>query len=155
MVIILIFIVATLINVILGTARSILTIKASRNVACIINAISFTFYAGVVKMITSQEMWLVLLVTFICNLIGVQIALIIIEKFTKDKLWKIEVTVLYDYQWQIRDIIEFKRIPYTYTILDDYVVFNFYSQSQKESLEIKKLLKGYDAKYFVTESKNL
>ena len=63
-----------LVNVVLSTMRSILTVKASKHVAAIMNAISYTFYSAVVKLITSQDMYVVCAVTFVTNIIGVYIA---------------------------------------------------------------------------------
>jgi hypothetical protein len=63
-----------LINVILSTIRSIVTVKASKHTAAFINAISYTFYNGIVKLLTGQEMWVILSTTFITNIIGIRIA---------------------------------------------------------------------------------
>lgn len=152
-----IFIFLNLINVILGTLRSILTIKASKNVASLINAISFTFYAGVIKMIAGQEMWLVLLTTFIANIVGVQIAFYLVKKFSKDKLWKIEVTIPIIQENRMFNDCRKYGLVYNRSYIgdEDYCNFNFYCSTQEESLQVKKILKDYQAKYFVTESKNL
>ena len=44
-----IFFICSLINVMLSTLKTILTVKASKGVATIINAITYGFYAIVVK----------------------------------------------------------------------------------------------------------
>ena len=68
-----------LVNVILSTIRSIVTVRASRHTAAIINAISYTFYNGIVKLLTAQDMSVILATTFITNIIGVYTANFILD----------------------------------------------------------------------------
>jgi len=147
-----IFIVAQLINVVLGTMRSVLTIRSSQNVAAIINAVSFTFYAGVVKMITGQEMWLVLVVTFITNIIGVYVAMWIVKKFSKDKIWKITITTEFeDVKDWICEGLEKYNLGYSSIEIESGYVIDAYSYTQNESLLIKEVISKHKVKYFVTE----
>ena len=78
------FFVLQLINVIMSTTRSILTIKASPRTACIVNAVSYTFYNAIVKLITAQSIAVVVTVTFITNIIGVYLARTWLNKMEKD-----------------------------------------------------------------------
>ena len=79
------FFLLQLINVILSTMRSILTINAKPSVAAIFNAISYTFYNVIVKLITSQDMAIIMTVTFLTNLLGVYIAKFVLNKLSKDR----------------------------------------------------------------------
>lgn len=88
---IIIFFIITLVNVILSTVKSILTVKASREVAALINAIAYGFYAVVVKQMATVSTSTVVIATVVCNLIGVYFSMWLLEKFKKDVLWKITV----------------------------------------------------------------
>ena len=84
---IVLFFVLNLINVVLGTMRSILTVKSTPFVSMIINTVSYTFYSGIVKLVSGQDMIVVLATTALTNIIGVYIARFILDKAKKDKLW--------------------------------------------------------------------
>ena len=79
------FIIATLINVILSTLKSVITVKGGKVVASIVNAISYGFNTIVIKSISDVELWIAIVVTVAANLVGVYIALTIIKKFEKRK----------------------------------------------------------------------
>ena len=51
--------------------------------------------------------------------------------------------------------LSYGGIPFNYVNIEKYILFNLYCATQEESKKVKKLLDAYDAKYFVTESKNL
>ena len=61
----LIFFLLQFINVVLSTMKTVLTVKANKHVAMLINTVTYTFYSGVVKLMTGQDMFIVLAVTFI------------------------------------------------------------------------------------------
>lgn len=77
---VILFIVFQFINVIISTIKSILTVNGSRMTAAVINAVSYTFYAVVTKMLTEQPFEVVIPVTFLTNLIGVYVAKWILDK---------------------------------------------------------------------------
>ena len=93
MLLIIAFSIATLINVILSTLKSVITIKGGRGIASVVNAISYGFNTIVIKGIAGVDLWVAIVVTVIANLIGVYIGLTIVKKFEKERLWKITVTV--------------------------------------------------------------
>ena len=149
------FFILQFINVVLSTMKTVLTVKANTHVAMLINTITYTFYSGVVKLMTGQDMVVVLAVTFLTNVIGVYIAMFILEKAKKDVLWKIEVTVPRE---EMEDILTDARaidIPFNYVDIEKYVLLNFYSATQEMSADLKEMLKKHNVKYFVIESKNL
>ena len=150
-----IFFIMQFINVILSTMKTVLTVKANVHVASLINTLTYTFYSGVVKLLTDQPMVIVLATTFITNAIGVYLAFYILKKTKKDVLWKIEVTVPKEEMEDVMLDAKALDIPFNYVDIEKYVLFNFYSATQEVSAELKKMLKKHNAKYFVIESKNL
>ncbi len=153
----LIFIILSIINVIMSTIRSIATIKSGKTVASIVNGTYFAFYnIMLIYTVADFPMWEKCVITFVCNVVGVWIVKYIEEKMRKDKLWKVEVTVPNDYVETLLEDCKNRNIKH-YNFIDayQYKVFNFYCATQKDSLNIKKLLENYNVKYFVTESKIL
>lgn len=148
-----IFFLMQFINVVLSTMKTILTVKANKHVAMLINTITYTFYSGVVKLLTEQPMAIVLAVTFLTNMIGVYLALYILEKTRKDVLWKVEVTVQNEVAEELHN--RMTDVPHSYIEVGKNTLFNFYCETQKESAKVKEIVKHYNAKYFVAESKAL
>lgn len=151
---ILVFFICSLVNVMLSTCKTVLTVKAKKGTATFINACTYGFYAIVVKQLASFDLVYTVTITIITNIIGVYASLWIMEKFSKDRLWKIEVTIptyaVSDVDYCLADI------PHSYIRLSDkHTVFNFYCATQKESAKVKEIVNIYNAKYFVAESKNL
>ena len=155
--VLILFAVATAINVILSTVKSILTIKAGKTVAALANAITYGFYTWVIILtnIDGISLWVKMGITAICNFVGVFIVKLIEEKARKDKLWKIECTVPTAQAEQMLADCKYYGLSYNYVDINKWVLFNFYAPTQKDSANIKKLLKSYDVKYFVSESKVL
>ena len=79
------FIISTLINVILSTLKSIITIKGGRGLASVVNAIAYGFNTIVIKGISNVDLWVAVLVTILSNLVGVYIALTISKRFEKSR----------------------------------------------------------------------
>ena len=139
------------INVVLSTMKTVLTVKANKHIAMLINTVTYTFYSGVVKLLTEQDMVVVLAVTFLTNVIGVYIAMFILDKGKKDVLWKIEVTVGNEVAEELHN--RMANIPHSYIPVGKNTLFNFYCETSKESNEVKHIVKEYNAKYFIAESK--
>lgn len=151
---ILIFFFLNLINVILGTMRSILTVKSTPFVAMLINTISYTFYAGIVKLTSGQSMVVVLISTALTNIIGVYLARFILDKFKKDKLWRISATVKENSKnlLSIQNQLETFNIGYNVTpATNGKVIIDIFSETQGQSALIKEILQKTKAKYHVIE----
>ena len=149
------FIILNIINVILQTVKSIVTVKCGKVVASLTNAIAFGLYT-IVTVYTMCELPLMIKagIVALTNLIGVFIVKLIEEKTRKDKLWKVEATVF------SKDIcldLEVKNIAYNCLTTNRHneFIINCYCKTQAESVIVKAILKEYNAKYFVTESKIL
>lgn len=158
---ILIFAIATFVNVTLSTIRSLCTIKGGKMLSAITNAICYGFYPLVI-VLTAQGAVGILLnmaITAIANFICVYLIKLIEEKGRKDKLWKVEATLQsQNIEPQYDDcIIELKEsnIPFNYIDANKYIIVNCYCATQKESTQVKTILDKYHAKYFVSESKTL
>lgn len=148
-----VFFLMQFINVVLSTMKTILTVKANKHIAMLINTLTYTFYSGVVKLLTAQPMIVVLVTTAVTNMLGVYIAMFILEKTKKDVLWKVEVTVPNAVAEELHD--KMCDVPHSYIEVGKNTLFNFYCDTQKESAKVKEIVKEYNAKYFVAESKML
>ena len=158
---IIIFFIITLINVILSTIKSILTVKASRGIASLINAISYGFYAMVVKQMATVSLEIVIISTVICNLIGVNFSMWLLDKFKKDVLWKITVIPQTKFFENIRAELVLNNLGFNeYPIITKYgnqMAFDIFSNNQNESKNVKEILnRNGKMKYHILEiSQNL
>lgn len=154
--ILVIFFILTTINVIFSTIKSIVTIKGNALSASLVSALYYGFYNVVlIYTVADFPLWQKVAVTFICNLVGVFAVKWAEAKARKDKLWKVEVTIPAEQSEQMIEDCKYYELSYNYIDIDKYFLFNFYCPTQKESENVKKLLKSYDAKYFVSEAKTL
>lgn len=148
------FIIATLINVILSTLKSVITVKGGKVVASISNAISYGFNTIVIKSISNVELWIAIVVTIISNLIGVYIALLIVQKFQKERLWKITVTVPTENLKNLKKDLHNADIGFIAyeTSYDKYKVVDIFSNGKAESKVVKELVAKYKVKYTINIS---
>lgn len=152
-----IFIVLNIINVIIQTVKSIATVKCGKMSASIINAVAYGLYTVVtVYMLCELSLGLKALIVALANLVGVYVVKLIEEKGRKDKLWKVEATVLRGYTKSLhRDLIE-AEISHNYLEnVGKYTLFNIFCDNQTQSAKAKEILAKYEAKYFVSETKVL
>lgn len=153
---ILIFFVINLVNVILSTMKSILTIKSTRLIASVINALSYGFYALIIKSMASYEMEVVVIITIIANLIGVYSSMWLLDKFKKDKLWKITVIPQSeDVKGLRQNLINYDLGFNQYPINTKYgqtIAFDIFTSNQKESATLKGVLSLYEnVRYHIAE----
>lgn len=156
---IIIFFIITLINVVLSTAKSILTIKSSRGTAALINAIAYGFYAMVVKQMATVDLKTVVVITVICNLLGVYFSMWLLDKFKSDVLWKItaipEVSKLDNVKTKlVEEGLGFNEYQVN-TKYGNQKALDIFSQTQEDSKRIKQILKdGGKIKYHISEIGN-
>lgn len=152
-----IFILLSVINVIFSTVRSIVTIKGGKFVASIVSGGYFAFYnVMLIYTVMDFPIWQKCLITFVCNVVGVFIVKLVEELLQKDKLWKVEATIVRSYQADVCEMLNKTRVPYNYIEgIGKYTIFNIFCATQKQSAAVREILKTYNAKYFVTESKAL
>lgn len=147
-----IFFICSLINVMLSTLKTILTVKASKGVATIINAITYGFYAIVVKQLASLDLITTVTVTIITNIIGVYVSMWLLERTKKDCLWKISVTTKDN---TLVEKLEKFSISYVMNPVQykkqTYYNIDVFSENQKDSSIIENILKEYKVKYNIIE----
>ena len=150
------FIVLNIINVIMQTIKSIATLKCGKGIASLVNAITFALYTIVtVYMMCELPLGLKAVVVGLCNLVGVWVVKFFEEKATKDKLWKVEITLRPQYLEKVITVLNDLNIPFNYVNINKYYLLNIYCATQKESAMVKQIVDKYNAKYFVSESKIL
>ena len=150
------FIGLNIINVIVQTIKSIATLKCGKTSAAIINAFAYGFYTIVtIYMLCDLPLFWKAGIVALCNLIGVYVVKWGEEKARKDKLWKVEATVPREAAIDLVRKLKVSDLPYNYVDINKYYLFNVYCATQVQSAKIKEILNTYNAKYFVSESKNL
>ena len=155
---IIIFIVFNVLNVVIQTIKSIATIKCGKNMAAIINAIAYGLYTYIVVLTASDEvsLWFKIVVVALANLVGVWVVKLVEEKGRKDKLWKVEATVLRGWTKELHSALVKAEISHNYLEnVGKYTLFNVYCEAQRDSAKAKEVLDRFGAKYFVSESKTL
>lgn len=150
-----IFIGLSIINVVFSTIKSITTIKSSPLVASLISAIYYGYYNVVlIYTVSDFPLWQKVLITALCNFVGVFIVKWIEAKRKKDRLWEVRATIPAEYTDTLHEALSL--VPHNYiTNIGKYTIFNIYCATQKESSAVKATLDLYHAKYFVSESKEL
>ena len=152
-----IFIVLNIFNVIIQTVKSIATVKCGKGAAALINAVAYGLYTIVtVYLLCDLDLWLKAVIVAVCNLIGVYVVKLFEEKARKDKLWKVEATVTPQYVGKVQeDLTEMNISHNCFKTSGEHRIFNIFCSTQKESAIVKEILNKYNAKYFVSETKNL
>lgn len=155
--VIIVFCICSLVNVILSTLKTLIMVNASEKMAILINAVCYGFYMLVVKQLADVDYITAVVVTVLANTVGVWISYRIMDLFKKDRLWKIETTFpkKENFIHNLDVWAKVNKIPYNYIDIDKYIIVNFYSATQKDSIIIKEFIKKFNGKYFVSETKNL
>lgn len=152
-----VFIALSIINVVLSTIRSIVTINGGKWAASLLSGGYFAFY-NIVMLYTVSDfpMWQKCLITFICNVVGVYVVKWGEEKARKDKLWKIEMAIpkavnVYD----VKRRIENCGVSCNYIEVGKWLMFNCYCEKQAQTSAMIAIAKEYNGKISAYESKNL
>ena len=151
------FIILNIVNVVVQTIKSICTIKCDKVVAAIVNAVAYGLYTVVtIYMLCDLPLMWKAFIVAMCNLVGVYVVKLIEEHARKDKLWKVEATVLRGWTKELHAKLVEAEIPHNYLEnVGKYTLFNIFCETQAQSAKAKKILDDYNAKYFVSESKTL
>ncbi len=156
------FIILTILNVISGAIKSIVTIKGGKFSAATINAIAYAINTLAVFYTAAEELNLLpkIIIVAITNFIGVYVVKLVEEKKTKERLWKIECTVTAELSNTIETLLITNKISHkSFEGIDDGVsectVFSIYAKTKEQSKKVKELLKDYRVKYFIVESQIL
>jgi uncharacterized protein YebE (UPF0316 family) len=156
--IIIIFALATLINVLLGTIRSITTIKSNKWIAGLVNALSYGFYTWLVVLTVADfNLWVKVGITALANFIGVWLIKLVEEKARKDKMWKVEMAIPLELSNEVIEKLKGTGnwIPFNYHYLGNWCIFNCYCDTQDQTKFAKNLAKEFNGKISAYESKSL
>ena len=153
-----VFIMLNIVNVVIQTIKSIITVNGGKWSASVVNAVAYGLYTVVVVYMNADGLglfWKALIIG-IANLIGVYVVKLIEEKSRKDRLWEVRATVTPEHIGNVQKDLEKEGISHNcFRTSGEYRVFNIYCPTQKESIKVKEILTKYNAKYFVSESKVL
>ena len=149
---ILIFTLATIVNVSVSTIRSICTIKCGKWLSALTNAICYGFYPLIVMLTAKDTVDIVtnMCITAVANFICVWIIKYVEEKARKDKLWRIDLTVPAEETAFIHR--KLANIPHNFIECGPKTVFNCYCATQAESAEVKTLAVAIGGQYSAFES---
>lgn len=149
-----IFIVASIINVVIQTIKSIATIKCGKMASAIINAIAYGFYTWVVVLtVCDLDLWTKIIVTALTNFVGVYVVKWLEEKARKDRLWLVKMTVpKYNFK-RVQNDLDNANIPYSWIDIDKYVIFDTYCNTQQDTTNAVLICKVAGGKVFATENK--
>jgi hypothetical protein len=154
----LVFVLLNVANVIIQTVKSIATIKCGAWAAATINAVAYGLYTIVVVYMTADGLglfWKAIIIG-IANLVGVYVVKLVEAKKRKDKLWKVEATVLRGHTTALHCALVDAEVSHNYLEnVGKYTLFNVYCETQADSARAKEVLDRFGAKYFVAESKTL
>ena len=148
------FIVLNIVNVIIQTVKSIVTVKCGKVVASVVNALAYGLYT-VVTVYTMCDLPLLTkaLVVAVCNLIGVYVVKLIEEKARKDKLWLVKMTIPHNNAEEVKNALEQTEIPFSYVDIQKYVIFDTYCYTQKDTAKVEEICKANKGKMFATENR--
>ena len=151
------FIAFSMLNVIIQTAKGIITIKGGKFAAASANAVAYGLYTYII-VLTMCDLPMVLkaVITALVNFVGVYFVKWAEEKTEKTKLWKIEISVLAE------NADTFKTALDAFGVSRDdgkpvvkWIKFDTYCYTKEESAFVKKIAHRYNAKCFASASETL
>jgi len=148
------FIVLSIVNVVLNTIKSIVTVNGGKMAAAIINAITFFVYTYVI-IYTNCELPMLTkaIITGVVNFVGVYVVKWIEEKAKKDKLWLVKMTIPKENYFRAKSYLDKENVSYSYIDINKYIVFDTYCYTQEETTKVEKICRLCKGKLFATESK--
>lgn len=146
------FFVAQLINVVLSTLKSVITIKGGKNWAALVNAVAYGFNTVVIKSLADVQMEVAVAITIVTNLVGVYFGLWVVEKLRKDQLWKITVTLPNEQFSDFKNALKQNDISFIdyQTKWEKYNVVDVFSKHKADSRMIKSIFKHFKVKYTIS-----
>ena len=154
---ILIFTLATIVNVTLSTIRSICTIKGGKWVSALSNAVCYGFYPLIVMLTAKGTVDIIInmVITALANFVCVWAIKYIEEKSRKAKLWKVEMAIPRESADLVKKMLISKKIPYNYVEVGSWIMFNCYCNEQKDTSLCVSVAKNLQGKISAYESKSL
>lgn len=150
---ILLFTLATVVNVTLSTIRSLCTIKCGKWMSALTNAVCYGFYPLIVMLTAKDTVSIVanMVITAIANFVCVWVIKLIEEKSRKDKMWRVDLAI----PTEEKDFAhrKLKDVPHNYVECGSWTMFNCYCATQDETAKVKRLGVTLGGKYSAYESK--
>ena len=152
-----IFVSLSIVNVVLNTLKTTITVKGTKLAAALINAITFFVYTYVIIYTNCElSMFLKASVTAIINFVGVYAVKWFEEKARKDKLWKVEMAIPNGTNLAVlKNRIEWCGVPCNYIEVGKWVMFNCYCETQTQTKAMIEIAKEFNGKISAYESENL
>lgn len=148
------FIVFNTLNVIIQTAKSIVTVKCNKYIASIVNAIAYGLYTYIVVLMVCELPLLAKMgIVALTNLVGVFIVKFFEEKSRRDKLWLVKCTIPKDRAELFEEHMSCENISYSKIDIDKHTVFDTYCSNQKSTKIVLETAKICCGKTFATENK--
>lgn len=150
----LVFIICNMLNVVIQTVKSIVTIKGGKISAALTNAIAYGFYTYIVILMVSDMSTLAkCFIVGFCNLVGVFVVKLVEERAAKDKLWEVKLATKAGLE--VGNALCDANVSFngSATDTDDYTIFQVYCETKAETEKVKAIAKQYSCKTFVTEQK--
>ena len=154
---ILLFAIATVINVTLSTIRSLCTINGGKWLSAITNAVCYGFYPLIVMLTAKDTVSIIvnMVITAVANFVCVWLIKLIEEKSRKDKMWKVEMAIPCEETELVKTMLMRKAIPYNYVNVGSWTMFNCYCDKQEDTKVCVNVAKNLKGKISAYESKNL
>ena len=154
---VIIFIIATIVNVTLSTIRALCTIKGGKWLSATTNAVCYGFYPLIVMLTAKGTVDIIInmLITAVVNFVCVWIIKLIEEKSRKDKLWKVEVACPIVHHDDLHELLKEYNIPHNFVEVGSWVMFNCYCMTQKDTKVVTDLGIKRECKISAYESKSL
>ena len=154
---VLIFAIATVINVVLSTIRSIATIKCGKWVSAVANAVCYGFYPLIVMLTAKDTVGIIvnMVITAVANFVCVWVIKLIEEKSRKDKMWKVEMAIPQAEHILVANMLHRKGIPHNYVNVGEWVMFNCYCNEQSDTAVCVDTAKKLQGKISAYESKSI
>ena len=150
---IILFALIQIVNVVLSTVRSILTVNGSKLTASLVSSISYTIGAVTTKLLTEQAFDVVIIVTFFTNLFGVYLAKLILEKTKKEKIWTVSATLRTENKDEVESELRKRGVQFTLCpAYNDRFLINIFSYSRGESAIVKEIMNKNGTKFTITEN---
>lgn len=152
---ILLFTIATVVNITLSTIRSLCTIKGGKWVSAITNALCYGFYPLIVMLTAKDTVSIIMnmVITGVANFVCVWIIKFIEEKAKKDKLWLVKMTIPKHNFQRVQNDLDNANIPYSWIDIDKYIIFDTYCNTQQDTTKAVLICKNAQGKVFATENK--
>lgn len=148
------FVALNIVNVVVQTLKSIITIKCGKTISALVNAGAYGLYTVVtVYMLCELPLLWKAVVVALCNLVGVYFVKWLEEKARKDKLWLVKMTIKPHYLNQVKAELKTQTISFAYYNLEKYIIFDTFCETQNKTSIVANICKKYQGKIFATENK--